>query len=308
MKNYYLCNMKRLYILFCLLFLNTYVFLAFAQTVEDGDMQLELPHPPSDIKIPAQRAEWLSEHYWDNLDFSSDTLRSQSRDFMEQNFSTWIDLLGHVDMSHRDKPIKQLIDKASFNHSSLMMLVDIAEEYLYIPHSPYADEAKYKLWTEILLKSSKLSDIEQYMLKTQLEEMNVNPVGGKATDIEVEVSDGSVNNLLSFLATDRPTVLFFYDPDCHDCSAAVPQLTDIGLRYDAPAIIAVCCEGSEADWERKRSIMPDSWTHVYAADKLSQYLDEEGPYILPAMPTFYLLDSEGTILSKNWRPDNSIQK
>lgn len=296
-------NMKRLHYIICLLLF----FLSVPQdavsvNVENDDLQLQLPMPPSELREPCERASWLAEHYWDNLDFAADTSRIAAERFLEQNFSTWADLLNHVaDTVSRRIAADTLVAKASRNHNSLLRLTDIADDYLYNPQSPFADEAKYRLWVESLLRSGSLDATESIRPSIQLEEMNVNPVGGKANDIPLLLTDGSRKKLYSLIDPDRSTLLFFYDPDCHDCTEAIPALEAMELSADAPAIIAVCVEGDMSDWETKRATMPDEWTHVYAADILSQSLDEPGPYILPVMPTLYLLSPDGKILSKNVR-------
>ncbi len=305
--------MKHLQLLICLLvsFLTAAPAAFSNPEPQSSSLQLELPRPPASLTTPGERASWLSLHYWDNLDFVNDSGRAESQPFLESNFSTWADLLDHVtDTMARKKSVEGLVVKASTNPDALAKLVEIAEIYLYDPRSPFADEGKYRLWVETLLKSGGLDDIESIRPSMQLEEMKVNPVGGKASDFSLTLPDGSrrtlydiVGEISQGIADNRDILLFFYDPDCHDCSEAIPVLAAMENNDpDSPAIVAVCVEGTEEDWATKRSTMPAQWVHAYAADILSQSLDEQGPYILPVMPTFYLVSPDGTIKTKNWRP------
>ena len=57
--------------------------------------ELPLPAVPDTIRQPQERAAYVMQHFWDALDFS-DTLRSCSRPFMEQQVVNFLSLLPHA--------------------------------------------------------------------------------------------------------------------------------------------------------------------------------------------------------------------
>lgn len=64
-------------------------------------------------------------------------------------------------------------------------------------------------------------------------------------------------------------------------------------------VLAVCAEEDRALWERTKSDLPADWTVAY---DVSGILQKE-LYVLPAMPTIYVLDSDNTVVLKDPRMD-----
>lgn len=86
-----------------------FIFLSFFMLVgalAPTKAQNNFPYPalPDSLRSVEQRATYLSEHYWDNFNFS-DTLELANKEMAEQGFVNFIDILARFDQEIAQKGI-----------------------------------------------------------------------------------------------------------------------------------------------------------------------------------------------------------
>jgi hypothetical protein len=57
-----------------------------------GEREFPFPHIPDMIVEPQQRASWLLNHYWDNVDFNNAKIISDTA-FIEQAFVNFLSIM-----------------------------------------------------------------------------------------------------------------------------------------------------------------------------------------------------------------------
>ena len=275
---------------------------AFQETAAiDSVQELPLPNVPMSLRTPADRANYIINHFWDAMDFR-DTLRSYSTAFMEQNFSNFISVFPYADGQARQTAVKTLLDKAAGDSAAYVLVRDIAEKYLYDPNSPMLSEDYYILFLECFVNSSVLGEYSILRLRRQLEAARKNRPGMLAADFAYTTRDGNEATLHKTVS-EGDLLLIFYDPDCEHCKEIMKELQASKELSNAIAsgklkVLAVYSGEDHDLWKRTVASLPDSWTVGYE----SGVLQENGSYVLRALPTLYLLDRNKKVLLKDALP------
>lgn len=253
--------------------------------------ELSFPVPPDSLTEPGERAAFVARHFWDTLDFRS--REAVDTAFMEQNFANF---LGVIAMTPRDgaySAIGNLLSKAAVNPEAAELLDGIVDKYLDNPNSPMRDEEIYILFLENVRDGEGVSAEKKERAVYRLGQAMKNRRGTTATDFHFVTRDGKRTTLLNSLG-DRMTLLMFYDPDCEQCAEAKELLEKTPLQPGVK-ILAIDVAGDRELWDKTKDKMPREWMTGFATDPI----DDEELYVLPALPTFYLLDPNGTILLKD---------
>ena len=79
---------------------------------EEVKRSFTLPQVPSMLNTPEARAQFVSEHYWDNFDFA-DTAYIHLPDITEQALVNFMDLMQHVRQDVVESSISILYEKAA---------------------------------------------------------------------------------------------------------------------------------------------------------------------------------------------------
>lgn len=265
---------------------NDYVY----QTVTKA-AELPFPVPPDSLTEPEERAAFVAGHFWDTLDFRS--REAVDTAFMEQNFANF---LGVIAMTPRDgaySAIGNLLSKAAVNPEAAELLDGIVDKYLDDPNSPMRDEEIYILFLENVRDGEGVSSEKRERAVYRLGQAMKNRRGTTATDFHFVTRDGERTTLLNSLG-DGMTLLMFYDPDCEQCAEAKELLEKTPLQPGVK-ILAIDVAADRELWDKTKDKMPREWITGFATDPI----DDEELYVLPALPTFYLLDPNGTILLKD---------
>ncbi len=270
--------------------------------------ELKLPEVPPTLTDPQARAGYVLEHFWDSMDFA-DTSLSLDTAYMEQNFVNFVSLFPHAESSAIPRAVSAMLSRASVDVPACSFVMQIAEKYLYDPNSPlHAEEAYIQFASVATASGSPLGEAERarpaYLLECALK----NRPGHKAADFRYTALDGTRQSLRSFCKGSELTLLVFYDPDCETCKSTIVQLSSSYPLNEVIAsgrmrVLSVYPDGDASLWRATASQMPSSWS--LGIDDGT--IEEEQLYILPAMPTLYLLDSASTVILKDPRPDMIIQ-
>lgn len=271
---------------------------ANASVDTDSVEELELPVIPENITDPNERADYLAMHFWDKMDFR-DTARSYNTAFVEQNFANFISFLPYAsDTLKIIDGFSVMLKKAEIDRKAFDKLMTTADDYLYDPNSPMLSEDLYILYLRSVLKSDYLSNDEKLRTRYRLEQVSKNRPGMKAADFKYTTLDGKVKTLRKSLPP-NDLMLIFFDPECENCEKIITRIMeDKNLTDDIAAgnisVLAVYPGDNMESWRKKAATMPSTWTIGISDD-----IDENESYYLPAMPIIYILDSTGTVVKKD---------
>ena len=268
------------------------------QTKLQPDGELQLPDVPLSLREPSERAAYILEHFWDAMEFT-DTLRSHSSEFMEQAFSNFISVFPYADEQARRISVETLMKRAEADSTSYVLLTDIAEKYLYDPNSPMLNEEYYILFLEQIVSSPVLGEYGTVRPRWQLEAARKNRPGMIAANFAYNTPSGRRTTLNRASSSER-MLLIFYDPDCGHCQEILTALWEDELLAqmiaDGEMDVLAIYSGEERElWEQTLSHFPDGWKTGYESGKLQ----ENGTYVLRAMPTIYLLDKDKRVVLKD---------
>ena len=231
-----------------------------------------VPQVPDSITDAAARCDYATQRYWDHYDFNDTTLLRT--DYAEQALVDFLWLAKYASEKGREQAVDKWVRLMKSSPVAYRYFVGKARQYLTNPESPV------------------------YAL-IALERITGNRIGDVATDFAYYTADGQ-RRLLSETATDRMTLLLFYDPDCDNCRNMIARLrTDKAInKAIAKGLLTVLAVYTEEDYDRWHATlkdMPANWT--VATDHAVVTTNEL--YDLTVMPALYLLDSQKRVVQKD---------
>lgn len=264
--------------------------------------ELVLPTVPSGLTAPEDRADYVLAHFWDNMDFS-DTTRSRSVAFMEQNFANFASLFGIARIGEvLPGAAKKLMERAQVDRDAYNLLAETADKYLYNSNSPMLDEEAYIPFLEAIVNGGFIDEALKARYENQLEGCLKNRPGTPANDFKMILRDGKVSTLMKECrGGSRAILLLFYDPDCGNCARLVSEMEHDPYLADAITakrvrVIAVYPDGIDEEWQAAAGHIPATWVDAMSP---GGQVSEEEVYSLRAMPTLYLLDGDGKVVMKD---------
>ncbi len=258
--------------------------------------ELPLPVVPASMISPKERAAYILDHFWDAMDFGNRSL-SLDTAFMEQNFANFASLFDYADSTDLSNSVNKLMERAETDKDVYLLLSEIAEKYLYEPNSPMYDEEHFIMFIRAQTESRQFDESSKERTRYLLETALKNRRGTMASDFRYTDRYGKHTKLLNAVKGQVFTVLIFYDPDCGHCKETI----DILRSIDFPSgikVLAIDAEGDRDHWEASKESLPADWEVGYATDDI---LGDER-YVLPAMPTIYLIDRYGRVVLKDATP------
>lgn len=250
---------------------------------------------------PDERKAYLMAHYWDNFNFA-DTALVNNRNVAEQGAADYLAILADGTLS--GERIKGSLDSfckgLEVQEHARKVFLQMMEDYLYNPNSPYHNEALYALFLERMLKSKYVDEARKSSLKFSLDLISRNCPGKVATDFMYFLPDGSKRSLAQTRAKNNRLLLVFYDPECPSCHETMQEMVADGLLAEAVkagklTVLAVYTEGNQEVWKRTLSDLPQGWTVGSDHETVKQ----GALYDLKAMPSLYLLDGSKKVLLKD---------
>lgn len=267
--------------------------------------ELPLPNVPDVLREPSARAAYITEHFWDAMEFN-DTLKSHNNGFMEQNFSNFINILPYADKQAQEIAVEKLMRKAEADSAAYIIMTEIAEKYLYEPESPMYSEELYVLFLEQFIKSPMLGSYGTLRYRWQYDETQKNRRGTIAANFSYITRDGKRTSLHETSTADF-LLLIFYDPDCEHCNEIIDSLKQNEvlnqlLTNGKLTILAINSGYNKNLWEQTAALLPTEWIVGYE----NGAMQNNGSYVLRAMPTLYLLDFNKEVILKDVTPDRII--
>ena len=295
--------MRRLFVLLTFIILFSQALMAQEQTAPAAEkVTFPMVAVPDEITDPQARAKYLGEHFWDNVDFAT-----ASEALVEQGLIDMASIFPLLNSETLISSMTALVKKAETSKEGLLMMLSLADKYLYGTASPLYNEAAYRGLLQSALISKALNKADKEPYQKQLVILEMNNEGSAAVDFDMQLVDGSKAKLSDIEAP--VSILFFYAADNLDCKLQRFRLTQARLvnylqRAGGIKIVAVCVEGDKAAWEKFRADSPKEWLHVFDA---SGKIKSENLYDLRTLPRLYLLDEQKTVLLKNTKADDIEQ-
>lgn len=274
----------------------------------NGAEELPLPIIPADLITPADRADYLISHFWDSMDFS-DTVRSRSASFMEQNFVNFasVFVVSRIDSVLPDVA-RSVMSRAKVDREAYCLLAETADKYLYEVNSPMLNEGAYVPFLRAILDDDFIEDVLRARYENQYEECMKNRVGVVATDFSMELRDGSATSLRECVSVGGAlaNLLLFYDPDCGGCAEVIKMMSENKDFCEAVScgkirVMAVYPYGDMELWQSSAGHVPVEWIDGMSVG--GAIIDEE-LYSVRVVPSLYLLDGNSVVLMK----DADVQK
>ncbi len=272
------------------------------QASEQKDKEsFPFPEIPTMITTPEERRAFLLEHFWDRFDFS-DTTIVNNRDISEQGFANQIALFADSSVTQEliSSSIAQLCSGMEKQGHSRNVFMDLFDDYLFDPNSPYHNEAIYAVYLQRMLQSNYLSEAEKSRLDFRLKLISRNRPGEEATSFTYYLPDGKSSTLAQTKVKGKYLLLVFYDPECPSCHKILLEMTqdatlDKAVSDGRLSVLAIYTEGDEDVWLRTLPEIPKTWTA--GNDRMG--IKDGALYDLKAMPSIYLLDSHKRVVLKD---------
>lgn len=281
----------KLPILFLIMAITLSTFANTKQTDTAVSKELPLPELPDSLKNPADRADYILEHFWDQMDFNNKDLYADTV-FIEQNFVNYINLFPHA---HQEK-LETFVNKFSkeIENDKLMakLIYYLSDKYLDSKDSPMRNGEYHILFLTNAAASEALGEAGKLRAQFRLEAALKNRPNTPASDFSFTNRDGSTQKLSEVKTSDN-ILLLFYDPDCNHCIDIIDEIKSLNLN--STTIIAIDSEEDKELWDKTKDSLPANWIVGFANDPIQ----EDELYIFEEMPTLFLLTSDKIIRLKD---------
>ena len=274
--------------------------------------------PPEMMSDPADRAEYLAEHYWDRLmdparEYPSDSLllNGVRRGDIEQKFADWTSILDMVPRSSADRSISSLYDRSvAFERKDTASdvfdtFVMLAEKYFYDPNSPLRNEDNYHAFVKRLASYEGFDETVRSRYAFEAGMTALNRTGTIAADFSFADRNGRIRTLHGIQAP--LTLLFFSNPGCAACMEIINVLRDheviSSMISDGRlAVVNIYIDEDIRAWREYMPIYPDEWYNGFDPDLV---IRNDNLYHVRAIPSLYLLDDEKRVILKD-APENRV--
>lgn len=260
-------------------------------------LSLRLPEVPRMITDPEEQRCFLLLHFWE----TNEAWLSADSAHLMVALADYIALFRGVDEAVVSQSVAALVTHLSEDPHRSGLLRRSVSSMLYDPVSPLYSETDYRPFVEALLRSSATPEGERERLRFELSQILKNYPGTRATDFGYLDLAGRSHRLSRLLSSgERAILIFFYHPDCSGCDQAVsllrsaPQISE-GLESGRLTLLTLATGGTEEAWREKAAHFDPRWIVG------RNVMDFEGIelYDFRAMPTYYLLSGDGTVLIKD---------
>lgn len=236
--------------------------------------------------------------YWDGFDFA-DPAMVDNPGITEPRFKDFLTMLqSQSDSSRREQIDTLLIRSHRGSHGMLLNILSLADKYLTEPNSSYRNEETYLPFLEYALQHGNLDETLTEHYRFQLANIHKNRKGTVSNDFPYLTREGN-RGTLHAIAT--PYILiYFNNPDCHDCSRVSSLLasSDVLSRLIASDKLTVLALYPDKDLKSWRTHLSDPFPTAWIVARYAPGADHD-LYDLPAIPSLYLLDESKRVIIKD---------
>ena len=261
-----------------------------------------LPVIPTELRTPAERAAYLTAHYWEHFDFADSLQYLNHPETVEQAAVDFIDLFRLVPDSVAGDALAHTMEQAASTRNGLFFFYNTFEKYLYDLASPMRNEVLFIPVLEYMATSGRLSADDKIRPQMLLQSVRKNQVGTPAADFTFTLSDGSRDSL--YALPERWTVLLFFDPSCDECHQALQALQNSPrvrewVKEGQLTVLAVYPGDDLSLWRQMQPNLPADWIIAYDGE---QAIYEKELYDILGFPAIYLLDGTKQVRLKETSP------
>lgn len=251
---------------------------------------------PAVLTRPEQRAAYLVENYWKNLDYADTSLISMP-EVIEQAFVDFLQVLPYATTeSVRHGIDRNLSDAQQGSEQMLAYMRNLYERYLYDPNSPMRNEELYIIYLQSVIDNSGIEDVEKIRPRHQLEVAMKNRVGALANNFKFTDSEGR-NRELHKSTVGKYTILMFNNPGCPACAEIKSEIdTSQLIKKLGVSIVAIYVDDDLDAWRASQSQIPRHWISGYTKGRTQ---DMSSLYDLRAIPSLYLLGADKRVILKD---------
>lgn len=250
----------------------------------------EYPSAPDEIEGLTAKSNYLMDHFWDSFDFKSKKAVDQIA--LNDAFKVYAVPMRWADKEKVFASVDNLIAKVSKNPTLLYQLTKSAEENLYGDRAQLWIDEVYLRFLNALTKNKKLPESRKARYKLHQKLLSNTLEGSVPPPFSFETPTGNKETFMPGLLT----VIEFGDPSCSECRMAKLKMdTDVTFsslvekgKINVLFVIPDPMEG----WQTEMTGYPSQW-HIGASDTVSDIYD------IRLTPTFYVIGSDGKIITKN---------
>lgn len=257
----------------------------------------EYPIAPDEIEDLGGKSDWLMDHFWDSFDFKNKSAVDQNA--LNDAFRVYSLPMRWAARDKVEASTDKLLGLLSKNPVLLLQFTKAAEENLYGPRADMLVDEIYLKYLNAICTNKKVPESRRLRYSRQKAMLENTLVGAVPPVFKF-------NSVLGNEERFRPgllTVIEFGDPDCDDCRLAKLKLeTDVRFsEMVEKGLINVMFIIPDPDegWETKLATYPRIW-HVGASDTVSDIYD------IRFTPTFYVVDTDGKIVTKTPRVEEAM--
>ena len=275
------------------------------------------PEIPAVYTDPAERRDYLLEHFWDRFfagDGPCDTgaVLGVEHGEVEKQVALYTQLLDQVPMDQAQQKMRhffrQIEQKQAADTSShvFLLMEEIVSRYLYDPNSPVRNEDLYLPFVEELAASPYTREEARPGYRYEAAMCALTPYGSVAPDFRFTDLRGRTRNLHGVKA--RTTLLFFSNPGCYACQEIVQTLQavpgiDAMIARGSLAVVNVYIDDELDKWREYAPNYPSNWLCGYNGDR---HIRDNHLYNIRAIPSLYVLDGDKRVLMKDVPVERAI--
>ena len=275
-----------------------------------GVRAFPFPEIPALYAGPAERQEYLTDHFWDAFlagdgPCDSSAVLGVPRAEVEQQMSNYISLLEQIPLAQAQQKMRAFFRQveerqvADTGSRVFLLMEEIVGHYLYDPNSPMRSEDLYLPYVEGLASSPCTREAARPGYAYQRAMCALAQTGSVAPDFRLTDLAGRTRRLHGIRA--ERVLLFFSNPGCHACGEIVRILQDIPgldamIAAGELAVVSVYIDEDIDKWRAYARDCPAGWICAYDPDALVR---SDRIYNIRAIPSLYLLDRDKRILLKD---------
>ncbi|WP_427874425.1 thioredoxin family protein [Flavobacterium sp. MMS24-S5] len=242
-----------------------------------------------------QTTKFLRDNYFKGVDFQSDVLLNTS--LVPLKIKKYISLFDKND-PELDDVVKELLQKSAVNPLMYQVVSDAL--YTNFHQSVYTNNNE-NIMVDILKNAEQQSFVPDWKKQSIMQQILIyqkNKVGTQATNLNLKDfidKEYLLNNVKS-----KYTILYFYDPECSNCSEITPKIK--GWFYaDGPkdaTVLAIYINQDEQEWSKyvRENTYPPRWINLWDKNESDNMREK---YWIESLPAIYVLDENKKVVLKN---------
>lgn len=256
------------------------------------DTYFPYPIVPDSIVTLQGRADFLVTHFWDFCDLKKGF---SSRAKMAEAFSDYLSFMPHASAKNVHKSIAKLLKDLEKQPADQLFFAQKAEELIHSDTSEIFSDELFLPFARAVVENKRIPAKDKTHFIDQTKILTATMLGSRMPDIAY--TDRNGNKAVFTPDSTQVTILFFNEPDNHECLLAKARLNADSKSSSFIAdgimkIVAITKTEPGEDWISFAKTMPETWT-VGAVPDIDKIYD------IRIIPGFYVIDQDGNILLKN---------